>query len=116
MSKKYYWLKLDVNFFDREEIQIVESMPNGIKYTNFYMKLLLKSANSEGKLLFKGIVPYTDEMLATITRLDIDTVRSAIKIFVELGMVQILDDGALFMHEANAMVGCETEWAKKKRE
>ena len=116
MNKKYYWLKLDVTFYDREEIQLIESMPNGYKYINFYMKLLLKSANSEGRLMFKDVIPYTDEMLATITRMDIDVVRSAIKIFLELGLMQRLDDGALFMLETEKMVGCETEWARKKRE
>ncbi|MEF2599849.1 MAG: phage replisome organizer N-terminal domain-containing protein [Fusobacterium mortiferum] len=116
MNKKYYWLKLDVTFYDREEIQLIESMPNGYKYINFYMKLLLKSANSEGRLMFKDVIPYTDEMLATITRMDIDAVRSAIKIFLELGLMQRLDDGALFMLETEKMVGCETEWARKKRE
>ena len=116
MNKKYYWLKLDVTFYDREEIQLIESMPNGYKYINFYMKLLLKSANSEGRLMFKDVIPYTDEMLATITRMDVDAVRSAIKIFLELGLMQRLDDGALFMLETEKMVGCETEWARKKRE
>ncbi|EKN40099.1 putative phage replisome organizer, partial [Clostridium botulinum CFSAN001627] len=32
ISKKYYWLKLQDNFFDREEIKIVENMPNGKEY------------------------------------------------------------------------------------
>ena len=91
-------------------------MPNGHKYTNFYIKLLLKSANSEGRLRFKDVIPYTVENLATITRMDIDAVRSAIKIFLELGLMQRLDDGALFMLETEKMVGCETEWARKKRE
>ena len=115
-TKKYYWLKLDINFYDREEIQLIESMPNGYKYTNFYIKLLLKSANSEGRLRFKDVIPYTVENLATITRMDIDTVKNAIDIFLGLGLMQKLDDKTLFMIETQNMIGFETEWARKKRE
>lgn len=116
MSKKYYWLKLTVDFFEREEIKLIENMKNGKEYIIFYMKLLLKSANSEGKLLFKDVIPYTEDMLATVTGTDIDVVRSAVKLFLKLDLIQKLDDGALFMLETQKMIGHETEWAKKKRE
>lgn len=116
MNKKYYWLKLNIDFFDREEIKLIEGMPNGKDYIIFYMKLLLKSTNTDGRLMFKDIIPYTDEMLATITNTNIDVVRSAVKIFIQLGLMDKLDDGALFMLETQNMIGCETEFAKKKRE
>lgn len=116
MSKKYYWLKLTVDFFEREEIKLIENMKNGKEYIIFYMKLLLKSVNSEGKLLFKDVIPYTDDMLATVTGTDIDVVRSAVNLFLKLDLMQKLDDGALFMLETQKMIGHETEWARKKRE
>lgn len=116
MNKKYYWLKLNIDFFDREEIKLIEGMPNGKDYIIFYMKLLLKSTNTDGRLMFKDIIPYTDEMLATITNTNIDVVRSAVKIFIQLGLMDKLDDGALFMLETQNMIGSETEYARKKRE
>lgn len=116
MSKKYYWLKLAVDFFEREEVKLIENMKNGKEYIIFYMKLLLKSVNSEGKLLFKDVIPYTDDMLATVTGTDIDVVRSAVNLFLKLDLMQKLDDGALFMLETQKMIGHETEWARKKRE
>ena len=87
MAKKYYWLKLNIDFFDREEIKLIEGMSNGKDYIIFYMKLLLRSANNEGKLMFKDVIPYTDEMLATITNTNIDVVRSAVKMFIQLDMM-----------------------------
>lgn len=115
-SKKYYWLKLDLNFFDKEEIKLIEGMPNGKDYIIFYMKLLLKSANTNGKLMFRNVIPYTVEMLSRVTNTNPDTVRTATDLFVQLGMMQRLDDGALFILETEKMVGCETEYARKKRE
>ena len=116
MAKRYYWLKLNENFFEKEEVQVIEGMPNGEKYINFYLKLLLKSISTEGKLMFRSVIPYTPEMLATITRTDIDTVRVATDLFIKLGLMGKLSDGALFMVETQNMIGSETEWAKKKRE
>lgn len=115
-NKKFYWLKLQNNFFDRDEMKIVEALPNGKDYIIFYLKLLLRSVETEGKLRFRDIIPYTPEMLSSITNTNIDTVRAAIKLFTELKLMELWDDGTLFMVETQNMIGSETEWAKKKRE
>lgn len=114
-SKRYFWLKLNENFFEREEIKIIEDMKNGKDYIIFYMKLLLKSVAMEGKLIFRDIIPYTPEMLASITNTDVDTVRVATDLFLNLGLMEKWDDGTLFMSETQNMIGSETGWAKKKR-
>ena len=107
-TQRYYWLKLQENFFERDEIKIIESMPNGKDYILFYLKLMLKSINDSGRLMFKNAIPYTPEMLSTITRTNIDVVRVAVDTFIGLGLMEKLDDGALFMGEVNKMLGTET--------
>ncbi|MTO65079.1 hypothetical protein GMC17_13040, partial [Turicibacter sanguinis] len=59
---------------------------------------------------------YNEQMLATITNTNIDTVSNAMKLFRELGMVEILDDKTIYMNEVSKMLGTETYWAQKKRE
>ena len=115
-SKKYFWLRLKRDFFKRHDIQIIESMPNGKDYILFYLKLLCESVDHEGNLRFSEQIPYNDTMLSTITNTNVDIVRSAIKVFSQLGMMDILDDGTFYMNEVQKMIGCETEWAKKKRD
>ena len=115
MAKKYYWLKLQNDFFKRHDIRIIEDMPNGKDYILFYMKLLVESISHEGKLRFSETVPYNEGMLATITNTNIDIVRSAVKVFSELELMGFMDDGTFFMNETSNMLGEETEWAKKKR-
>ena len=115
-SKKYYWLKLKRDFFKRHDIQIIEAMTNGKDYILFYLKLLCESVDHEGNLRFSDQIPYNEEMLATITNTNVDIVRQAIKIFTELDMMDVLDDGTLYMNETQKMLGCETEWARKQRE
>lgn len=104
-SKKFYWLKLQKDFFERQDIQIVEAMPNGKDYILFYLKLLCKSVEQNGMLRFNEQIPYSEEMLATITKTNIDIVRSAVGVFTQLHMMELWDDGTLFMNEVENMIG-----------
>lgn len=114
-SKQYFWLKLKRDFFKRHDIRIVEDMVNGKDYILFYLKLLCESVDHTGSLRFSEEVPYNEEMLATITNTNIDVVRSAIKIFRSLKMLDVLDNGTIYMQEVKKMIGHEGFWAEKKR-
>lgn len=114
-KKRYYWLKLEKGFFKRHDIRIVESMPNGKDYIIFYLKLLCESTSHEGCLRFSEAIPYNEQMLSTITNTNVDVVRSACKIFTELGMMQLLDDGTIYMTEVQNMIGSETGQTIRKR-
>ena len=94
-TKKYYWLRLKKDFFKRHDIQIIEAMDNGKDYILFYLKLLCESVDHEGQLRFSEEIPYNEKMIATITNTNVDIVRSATKVFTDLGMMELLDDGTL---------------------
>lgn len=105
MDGRYYWLKLKRDFFKRHDIRIIEDLPNGKEYILFYLKLLCESVDHEGKLRFSESIPYSDTMLSTITNTNVDIVRSAIKAFTELDMMELLDDGTFYMREVEKMIG-----------
>ena len=102
---KFYWLKLKRDFFKRHDIRIIESMPNGKDYILFYLKLLLESVDHKGSLRFSETIPYNEEMLAVVTNTNVDIARSAMKLFLELGMMDILDEGTIYMNEVERMIG-----------
>lgn len=114
--KKYYWLKLQKDFFKRHDVKIIENMPNGKDYIIFYLKLLTESIAHDGRLRFSDTLPYDESMIATITDTNIDVVRSAIKLFQGLHLMEVWDDKTYYMTETQKMLGYETEWAKQKRE
>lgn len=114
-EKKYFWLRLKKDFFKRHDIQIIESMKNGKEFILFYLKLMCESVDHEGYLKFSETIPYTEEMLATITKTNLKTVKAAIQVFTQFGMMNVLEDGTFYMKEAEKNIGYETEWAKKKR-
>lgn len=113
---RFYWLKLKRDFFKRHDIRIVEKMPNGKDYLLFYLKLLCESVDHEGSLRFSESIPYNAEMLATITDTNVDVVRSAVKTFCELGMMDILDDGTIFMNEVSRMIGSAADNGNANRQ
>lgn len=112
---KFYWLKLKRDFFKRHDIRIIEEMPNGKDYILFYLKLLLESVDHEGSLRFSDTIPYNEQMLSVVTNTNIDIVRSAMKLFIELNMMSIYDDQTIYMNEVDKLIGSETRWAEKKR-
>jgi predicted phage replisome organizer len=114
-EKKRYWLKLDKNFMKSTQINIIKNMPNGKDYVIFYLSLMLESIETIGHLRITPLIPYNPETLAAATNTNIDIVRNAIKIFCELGMMQIFDDGTIFLPCVADMTGKEGESAERVR-
>lgn len=115
-NKKYYYLKLKENFFDSEEMIILQNMPDGYLYSDILMKLYLRSLKNEGKLMFKDLIPYTPSALAQVVRHQIGTVEKALKVFQELGLVEILDNGAIYMLDIQNFIGESSTEADRKRD
>lgn len=117
-SKKYYWLKLKEDFFEEDTLQWLEEQENGKEYCLFYLKLCLKSLKTNGILIRNVgqiLIPYDVKKLAEITRTEKDTVRVAMSLFKQIGLVQILENGEIYITQLEQMVGSETDWARKKR-
>lgn len=117
-NKKYYWLKLKEDFFEDDTINWIEEQENGKEYCLFYLKLCLKSLKTNGILIRnvgQMLIPYDVKKLAEITNTPADTVRVAMDVFKNIGLIQILENGEIYMAQLKNMVGSETKWAEKKR-
>ena len=117
-NKRFYWLKLQEDFFEDETIRYIEEQENGIKYSNFYLKLCLKSLRTDGKLIRlvgEMLIPYDVRSLSSLTGVDPDTVRCAMDLFQKIGCVKVLDSGELFISQLSELVGSETDKAKIMR-
>ena len=115
-DKKYYYLKLKDDFYNDDAIIILEGMPDGYLYSNILMKLYLRSLKSQGRLMFNDLIPYTPDILAELTRHQVGTVEKALKIFVQLGLVEVLDNGAIYMLNIQNYIGKSSTEADRKRE
>ena len=115
-NRKYYYLKLKESYFDEDAIVLLESMQDGVLYSNILLKLYLKSLKNGGKLQLDENIPYTAQMIATITRQQVGTVERALQIFMKLGLVEPLQNGALYMSNIELLIGqSSTEGERKRR-
>ena len=116
-NRRFYYLKLKENFYNSETMVVLESMPDGLLYSNLLLKMYLMSLKSGGILMLNEHLPHTVQTIATFTRHQIGTVERAIKVFMEFGLVEVLTDGAFYMADIQLLIGqSSTEGERKKRE
>lgn len=114
-NKKYYYLKLRENFFDSEDMKLLQGMKDGYMYSDILLKLYLQSLRQDGRLMYRGIIPYTPDMIATVTRHQVGTVEKAMRIFEQMGFVEILDNGAIYMMDIQNFIGQSSSEADRIR-
>jgi predicted phage replisome organizer len=115
-DKKYYYLKVKENFFDSEQMIVLESMQDGHLYSNILLKLYLRSLKNEGKLMFNERIPYNSTILAQVVRHSVGVVEKAIGLFKEFGLIDILDNGAIYMLDIQNYIGKSSSEADRQRE
>lgn len=115
-NRKYYYLKLKDNFFDSEELIVVESMENGYIFSNILLKLYLKSLRNDGKLLINNRIPYNPTLIAKVIRHNPVMVEKALQIFEQLGLIEVLKNGTIYMSDIQSLIGKSSTEADRKRE
>lgn len=115
-NKKYYYLRLKDNFFDSDELKILESMKDGYLYSNILLKLYLRSLKNNGKLVVNERIPYSADMLASVTGHQVGTIKQALSVFKDLGLIDVLDNGAIYMLDIQNFIGKGSSEADRKRE
>jgi predicted phage replisome organizer len=86
------WIKICSDIFDDEKIMLIENLPSADSIIVIWFKLLCLAGknNNSGVFILNDKIAYTDEMLATVFRRDINTVRLALKTFENYGMIEIV--------------------------
>lgn len=88
------WIKLSTQMFEDEKIRLIEQMPDADTILIIWVKLLSQAGktNANGYIYLSENIPYTDEMLATIFNRPLNTVRMALKVFRDFGMIECDED------------------------
>lgn len=87
------WIKISTNVFDDEKILLIESMPDKYAIITCWFKLLCLAGktNNSGVFMLNDKIAYTDEMLASIFRMPISSVRLSLNTFEQFGMIELVD-------------------------
>lgn len=86
------WIKITTDIFDDEKMLLIESMPEADSLIVIWFKLLAFAgkSNNNGVFMLSDKIPYTDEMLSTIFRRPLNTVRLALKTFEQFEMIEYI--------------------------
>lgn len=114
-NKKYYYLKLKEGFFDSDDMRLLQSLKEGYLYSDILLKLYLRSLRQEGRLMYRDVIPYTPDMIAAVTNHQVGTVEKAIKIMEQMGFIEILDNGAIYMTDIQNFIGQSSTEADRIR-
>ena len=88
------WIKIVTDIFDDDKILLIESMPDADAIIVIWFKLLCLAGkqNNSGVFQLHGRIPYTDEMFSTVFRRPLNTVRMALQVFEQFGMIEIINN------------------------
>lgn len=107
-NKKYYYLKLKDNYFDQDNVKVLESLENGHIYSLIILKLYLKAIKHDGQLKMTEAIPYSPvqvNTLANVIHHDVDHVKEAIKAAIGLDILQVVDNKELWMTQIQNFIG-----------
>ena len=113
--KRYFWLKLHKDFFQRKEIKRLRKIAGGDTYTIIYLKMLLRSIMSDGKLYYDGL----EDDFASELALDLDekeeNVQITIQYLLKSGLLEMCSDEEYYLPDTKDSTGCETAAASRMR-
>lgn len=112
-KERKFFLKLPKEFFNSYWVKILEGMPNGQSYLLMYMKLMCESISYGGYLRFSEEIPYTPEMIASVTNTNLDTVRSGLDALGKLGLIKQTSDNTLLLPKVEEMTESTTRGAER---
>ena len=94
MKLRGAWRRDYSEFFDTQEALLIDAMDNADSIYTVFARLqsLAVKCGCAGKLLLHESVPYTDEMLAAVTKKTVPAFRQCVQPLVQLGLV-ICEDG-----------------------
>lgn len=116
VTQKYFYMRLKEDFYDSDSMILLESMENGYAMSTLLLKMYCRSLKREGRLVLSDRIPYSPEMLASVTRMDLDIVKKALEVFQSLGLIEILDSGTIYMSDIQNYIGQSSTEADRKRE
>lgn len=113
-QKRYYWLKMPKNFFDRHDTKLIKKRL-GPEALLCYTHLVTESIDHEGQLRFSEDIPYSLDDLADICGTDLEIVEKLFDLLKSKKLIEIWDDGTVYIPFTAGRIGSESESAERVR-
>lgn len=114
-QKRYYWLKLQNDFFSRKEIKRLRRIAGGDTLTIIYLKMLCRSLKDNGKLYYDGLDnDFVSELAMDIDE-DTENVQITVNYLIKTGLLEQIDEVEYTLKDAESNTGSETAAAGRMR-
>lgn len=115
-SKRYYWLKLQDDFFKSKRIKKLRKIAGGDTYTIIYLKMQLLAMKSGGVLEYTGLESTFAEELALDLDEEAENVGVTVNFLLSCGLLETNDNKEYFVPYSVLNTGSEGASAKRVRE
>ena len=113
--KRYYWLKLKEDFFDKKLVKKMRKVAGGDTYTIIYLKMQLMSIKTEGIIEFERIEGSLAEELALVLDEEVENVEVTLSILQQCGAIEQISENDFLLNEVLDCIGSESDSAERKR-
>lgn len=93
----FYFIKIDTTFFERHDMKILRSQPQGDSLLLFYLMLCTESTRHNGNLRYSELIPYDSKTLSIVFSFELAFIEMALKIFESMELIQLLDNQTIFV-------------------
>ncbi|MGN1167180.1 MAG: phage replisome organizer N-terminal domain-containing protein [Lachnospiraceae bacterium] len=114
-DKKFYWLKLQHDFFKDKKIKKLRNIAGGDTFTIIYLKMQLLSLKNEGKLIFEGVEDEFAEELALDLDEEVDNVKVTLAFLLSKGLIEEVCEDEYILPQTIENIGKEGSSAARVR-
>lgn len=109
-EKRYYWLKLEENYFDLKVQKALRKLPSGAEMLVCYLKMQLKYLKTKGIIEFNNICESIAEEIAIDIDEEIDIVKLTLSILSRWNILEEMKDG-IYIKEMQQRLGTKSDVA-----
>ena len=112
MAKKFFWLKIQEDFYRQKEIKFLRQLDRGATYIIIYQKMLISSLKNGNKLYYDNFKDTFEEELALLIDED---VKYTIDFLKKANLIESESDDEYILTQVQELTGVESESAKRVR-
>lgn len=114
-NKKYYWLRLMSNFFNRREMKKLRKIAGGEIYTIIYLKMQLLSITNDGIIVFEKTEKDLSEQLSLELDESADDINMTLAFLQANGLIAEVSSDEILLIEVPSLIGKESASAERVR-
>lgn len=113
-ERRFYWMKLPIDFFSQLRVRALRRKPNGERYCLLVLEMMLQCVDEDCVYRYQGVFATLEAEIAEMFGVDEEFASEYVTTLIELGFAERTEEG-LFFPDMCDMVGSECASAERVR-